>query len=744
MSQGSAAVGVDGGAAKRGDAPRDSVATAPIPRRRFRWAAFFGRGSLDIQSKLLVMLLAVSLLSTVVIGVIGYVNGRTSLQDAAFQQVTSLRESRLAELKRTVSEIQQDVVLDSRNQSAIQATDAFTSAFDALENTPVTAAEKTALSSYYSDTFAPQLEKATGQTTDPALFEPTTNPGAYLQTHYTVPFQGDFDKSLQETDAGDGSAWSAAHAEFHDYFKELVLQAGYDDVLLLDTRGNVIYSAYSGVDLGTNVQTGPYSKSGLATSYNAALRLNSVDAAVTTDFDPYQPSYSAPTAWISSPVGSGTSVQGVLAIQVPSATINSVMTGNKGWTGDGLGATGEAYLAGPDKTMRSDSRELLQNPKRFEKDAVANGTPIATAKEEVSTKSSILLQPVNTVAVTRALQGKSGTVIDTDYLGHQVLAAYAPAGLTGLNWVIVAKIDTSQAFSPVDVFTRNLFLSLAAIIVIVALLSLLLAQVFVRPVRRLQTAVNRVSAGEIGVEVETRSGDEFGDLGTSFNDMSRSLKLKQDLLDEQRAENDRLLLTLMPADVAKRYKEGEDSIAEDHQDVAVGFADIVGFDDFSRSKKSGDAIALLNGLWRAFDEAAERLGVEKVRSTQRGYLVSCGLTVPRVDNARRIVEFTLEQERIVERFNGVNSSTLSLRAGLDTGLVTSGLIGRSSMVYDMWGDAVNLAYRVQGVTARPGIYATQRVVDKLGDTVAAVEAGQVETQTGPQKVFQLGEDAGRG
>ncbi|ARC56247.1 Adenylate cyclase [Frondihabitans sp. 762G35] len=707
------------------------------PRRRL------GRGSLDIQSKLLIMLLAVSVLSTVVIGAIGYVNGRNSLERAAFQQVTNLRESRTTTLERTIAQIQQNVVLDSRNQSAIQATAAFTRGFDQLQGTPVTAAEKSAISSFYADDFAPALEQRSGQTTDPALFEPTTNPQAYLQTHYTVPFKLDYDKALANDDAGDGSSWSKAHAEYHDYFRELVTQAGYEDVLLLDTKGNVVYSAYSGVDLGTNVLTGPYSKSALSTVYNTSLRSNAVDTAFTTDFDRYQPSLNVPTAWIASPVGSGSSVEGVLAIQVPSDAINSVMTDDGNWKKDGLGQTGEAYVAGPDRLLRSTSRELLENPRQFEKDAVAAGTPVATARREVQVKGSVLLQPVPTTAVTRALQGKSGTVVDTDYLGHEALAAYAPLSIDGVDWVIVAKVDSSEAFAPVTDFTRNLLLSMAAIIVFVALLALVLAQVFVRPIRRLQTAVNRIGAGEIGVEVDARAGDEIGDLATSFNDMSRSLKLKQDLLDEQRAENERLLLTLMPAEVAKRYKEGEETIAADHQDVSVAYADIVGFDEYSRSKQSEEALLALNGLWKSFDEAAERHGVEKVRSTQRGYLASCGMTVPRVDNARRVAEFTLEQQRIVDRFNGVNGTKLGLRAGLDSGTVTSGLIGRTSMVFDMWGDAVNLAYRVQGTSPVPGIYATQRVADKLGDTVRMSEAGTIETQGGSQRVWKLDGEAAR-
>jgi class 3 adenylate cyclase len=711
--------------------------TTTPTRRRSPLRALAGRGSLDIQSTLLVMLLAVSFLAAIVIGTVGYVSGRDSLREAAFDQVTSIRESRARDVERTLAGVQQAVVLDSRNDSALQASLDFNAGFAALDEQPVDAARQQVVTDYYEGTFVPRLDEATGTTTDPSLLEPSSAAQAYLQSLYTVPFDDDFDASLASDAAGDGSAWSQARTDHHDYFREMVDQLGYEDVLLLDLDGNVVYSAFSGVDLGTNVEDGPYSRTALADVWATALESNTVDSSFTTDFQPYAPSLGVATAWIASPVGSGADVTGVLAVQVPTATIDSVMTGDQGWSDQGLGQTGEAYLAGPDETMRSTSRELIEAPDTFAGDVVDHGTPTDVAERQVATGSSVLLQPVATTAVEAALQGRTATTVNTDYLGHEVLAAYAPIDVAGLNWVIVAKVDTSEAFAPVDVFTRDLLLSTAAIIVVVSLLSLLLAQVFVRPVRRLQQAVNRVSGGEIGVEVPVRGNDEFSELGGAFNDMSRSLRVKQDLIDEQRRENDRLLLTLMPEAMAKRYKEGEETIAEDHTDVAVVYADVVGFDEFSRGMRSGERLALLNGLWRSFDEAAERLGVEKVRSSQRGYLASCGLTVPRIDNARRVVDFTLELEAILERFNATNSSRVALRAGIDTGQVTSGLVGRTSMVYDMWGDAVTLAHRVQDVSSQAGIYATDRVVQKIGDAVPVVDSGTVATQTGEQRVWRL-------
>ena len=193
----------------------------------------------------------------------------------------------------------------------------------------------------------------------------------------------------------------------------------------------------------------------------------------------------------------------------------------------------------------------------------------------------------------------------------------------------------------------------------------------------------------------------------------------------------------MPEGMADRYKHGDDAITQDSDDVTVVFADIVGFEELALTMSSEEAVARLNDLVRSFDEAAERHGVERVRTTRQSYLASCGLATPRVDNARRAVEFALEIDSILERYSAQQGVKLGLRAGLDAGQVTSGLIGRARVVYDMWGDAVNLAFRVQGDSDEPGIYVTQRVADRLPDSIPVHPAGDIQTQSGAQRVWKV-------
>src|SRR6202008_3652403 len=205
-------------------------------------------------------------------------------------------------------------------------------------------------------------------------------------------------------------------------------------------------------------------------------------------------------------------------------------------------------------------------------------------------------------------------------------------------------------------------------------------------------------------------------------------------LNEQRRENDRLLSLLMPERVVERYRQGEEIIAQDHQDVTVIFADIVGLDRLQAELPSTEALAIINELARQIDAAAEDLGVEPVRTVHNGYLASCGLNVPRLDNVRRTVDFALETQRIIDRFNTETGYHLSLRAGIDSGRVSSGLVGRSSIVYDMWGPGVNLANQVQSGPPQPGIYVTQRVYETIGDAKVFTPAGTITIDGSEQPI----------
>lgn len=703
-------------------------------RRRFQ------RGGLSIQSKLLIMLLAVSLISSIVVGAIGFINGRQSLHDAAVDQLITIRSMRAAEAIESIDDAKETASLNSRNLSAQNMSLALNAAFDELQAQQLTPDQQTELESYYAETYIPELEARAGEDYGETAFIPESNAGRYLQLQYTtgnLDFDADYDMLLNRNDAGDGTSYSTAANRYGDYFSRLIEHVGYEDALLLNLEGDVVYSAYKGIDLGVNLNTGPYRDTAFAETYRETIATNSVEAVGMTDFERWIPSLNIPSMWVVSPVGNDERITGAIAFQLSIDQINDVMTGNEQWKAQGLGDTGEVYLVGRDDLMRSNARRLIENPESYGELIVNGGVAPSIAERIVEIQGTVLLQPVNTFAVAEAQAGRSGTIVGRDFMGGDSVTAYAPLEVEGLDWVVIARIDTAEAFAPVTEFTRNVLLSLLGILLGVALLSLLLAQIFTRPIRRLVGAVHRVAEGDLDVQVPQGSRDEFGDLGSAFNDMASSLRIKQDLIDEQKKENEKLLHTLMPASVASRYKQGDEAISEAHENVSVVFAELVGFDDYARGLTGDQEIAQLNALMRGFDEAAEKTGVEKVRTLHGGYLASSGMVIPRVDNVRRSVDFARQLVDVVERFNVQNGTSIALRAGVDTGTVTSGLVARTTLAYDLWGDAVNLAYRVRSVTGEPGVYVSQTVRDRTQEIVDYVEAGTVESQGRTETVWKV-------
>jgi class 3 adenylate cyclase len=706
--------------------------------RRLRRRRLLSRFS--IQSKLVLMMVLCTIIGSAVVGSIAYQAGRSSLRTQVFNRLTEVRESQSRALASEFKDLKNSLVIYSHGAITVPALQAFVAGFDQLANASIDPAQQQSISAYYSNMFMKEIEHYSTVKPDLSAVLPATNAQKYLQANYTAQRKSD-DVAITVGDAHDGSAWSAANARYQDFFRQIVQRFEFEDVLLLDTRGNVVYTAYKDVDLGTNILTGPYNTSLLRGAYEKAMASNSDDYVGITDFEIYQPAEGQPTAWMVSPVSENGRTEGVMALQFPITKINRLMTFDKQWAASGMGETGETLLAGPDDLMRSDSRMLLQDPERYRHDVVQAGTPPDVADTAIRLGMTCLIQPIGSEATRAAQRGESGTMITQDYLGQETLQAYAPVVIpdSGLHWSIVAKLDTAEAFARESKFTRTMVIAVTATIFAICLAAMVASHVFVRPIRRLEAGARKISGGEYDVALPVEARDEIGDLTLAFNEMSRNLAIKEDLLNEQRRENDRLLSLLMPERVVERYRLGEEIIAQDHHDVSVIFADIVGLDRLQAELSSEESLSIINELARQMDAAAEELGVEPVRTVRNGYLASCGLNVPRLDNVRRTVDFAVEAERIIDRFNAETGRHLGLRAGIDTGQVSSGLVGRSSIVYDMWGAAVNLAYRVQSGSPQDGIYVTQQVYETIGDTRAFTSAGSITMDGVEQPIWRLSE-----
>ena len=189
-----------------------------------------------------------------------------------------------------------------------------------------------------------------------------------------------------------------------------------------------------------------------------------------------------------------------------------------------MGKTGETFIVGPDDLMRSNSRLFLEDPNSLQARRHRGGHAARRRRGRDPPARHHAGAAGRDRRHQLAQQGQRGTLIANDYLGHETLQAYAPARHPGAaldRWS--RKIDTSEAFAPVSAFTRTLVLSTAAIIFVVCIAAMLLARLFVRPIRRLEAGAQQISAGDYDVDDPVESRDEFGDLTVAFNDMSRNL-----------------------------------------------------------------------------------------------------------------------------------------------------------------------------------------------------------------------------
>ena len=172
-------------------------------------------------------------------------------------------------------------------------------------------------------------------------------------------------------------------------------------------------------------------------------------------------------------------------------------------------------------------------------------------------------------------------------------------------------------------------------------------------------------------------------------------------LTRERERSERLLLNILPAPVAERLKAAEETIADQADEVTVLFADLVGFTGIADRTDARQVVELLNEIFSAFDDLVDRSRLEKIKTLGDGYMVAAGIPTARVDHAEAAADLALEMRRSLAALPRAGSAGVALRVGLDSGPVVAGVIGRRKFSYDLWGDTVNTASRMQS-HAEPG------------------------------------------
>ncbi len=692
-----------------------------------------GLERIGVQSRFILLMLLVSLGSILAIGWIGYQSARSAITNTVQNHLQSVRHSKTSGLRALLESLRDQSIALSDGKLAAEAMANFKQAYRGLADETLSAEQEEALRNYYVSQYLPKLQKNLGGTPLLEQYLPTNPAQRYLQYHYIsdpnvggvaagdragtteAPTQLDANGQPATAPVGDDSLYGLAHAAMHERFDRLAKMFGYEDILLIDDDTlEIIYSLRKRPDFATSLRIGPYGTTNLAKAVELLARTNDRDDFKVVDTELYRPDVGRPVGFVLSPIFNGTEMLGILALEFPIDRIVELLTGDFHWEQEGLGKTGECYVVGPDFTMRSRSRFMVEDPKAFIT-SLRMSPVTSSVVDQIERQGTVLNQlPVKTFCTEQAMIGREGLAMINDYRGVPVLSSYGPIDLNSLRWAVIAEMDVAEAYRPIRDYARNALLAATALAMGTTLLALVSSWLLVRPLKQLAAAARKIGDGESDVSVDLNTRDEFGELAGVFNDMSVSLRRQRTELEERARENQELLLNILPASAIEQRRDGDEKATRRFADVTVLVAEFYGVEDLGGHVDDSRSISLLGDLIAACDEAAEKCGVEKVRAVGAMYLAVCGLSVSRPDHATRVLLFARELTQTVAAFNREHAASLVLTVGINSGSVVGGVVGRHKFLYDLWGNTVAIASRL--ATQHAGaIHVTQQVHDRLCD-----------------------------
>ncbi len=375
--------------------------------------------------------------------------------------------------------------------------------------------------------------------------------------------------NVDNTPGGQASGVPAAygfnHAHYNPIFRAQIQSAGYTDLYLIDTTGNVVYSTTKHDDFATNfADGGKYADSGLGRAYRAAMAAKSSDNFAFADFSAYPANDSLPRMFFATPVFDASSTRvGVIAIALD-ATQPTKVIGYR----QGLGLTGDTIIVGADGLARSDS----------------GFTP----------DSDVLKPTLFDGVIKTAIDGVPGDTSAPDFRGAEVIAAAAPSDVTGdQSWAVIAVINRAEIFAPVTTLTTLMLGIGGALLIIVALGGWLFAASITRPIAHLTRGMKALASGDLDVDIKGQNKrDELGEMARAVEVFRANAKRVETMAEDERAgsEQRRVERARMMQDLQRAFGEVVDAAVRG---------------DFSRRVREEFPDAELNSLARSVNNLVD-------------------------------------------------------------------------------------------------------------------------------------------
>ncbi len=450
----------------------------------------------------------------------------SALEERAKNQLVAIREIKTDQIKSYFHQIEGQIRTFSNDRMVIDAMHDLIGPFALYESQlgDLAGPESSGLEAYYENQFGTKYKSENSGTEARAANRLTQlkSNSKKLQALYISENSFPLGEKNKLNSASVAS-YDMIHNELHPHFSAYLEEFGYYDIFLVEPEnGHVIYSVFKELDFATSLIDGPYRNSGLAKAFLSAVESDEANSTHMIDFAPYYPSYEGAAAFISSPIFDGGKRIGVLIFQMPIDRINQIMTYEGRWSSVGLGESGETYLIGKDKLLRSQRRFLLENREGYLSALRSAGVDSSVVGRIEAKNSAIGLQPVNTDAALRSLSGDTGFAIIDDYRHVPVLSAYAPIEISGLQWAILSEIDEAEAFRDREVLIQQLITALVIVMAVMAVLAFvsgrMIGNSISRPISRVIEGIRTLAVHkDLTHRLTAKGSGELSQLATSFN-----------------------------------------------------------------------------------------------------------------------------------------------------------------------------------------------------------------------------------
>jgi len=463
----------------------------------------------SLRRKLSVLFLLIGLVPVTITALITSDIANTHLRQQTFSLLDAVRQIKSSAVSRYMKGVQQQIITMAESSMVISAMDDFNRtvndyalAASAQQSQPSNTPPD-ALRNYYEQAYADRYMSSTGFKPDSdSLLSHLTPITAELQSQYiSRNIHPIGSKHLLDRAPGD-EIYHTVHAQVHSDFRNYTERFNYYDIFLVDTStGTIVYSVRKELDFATSLESGPFSSSNAGSAYKEAKLLAKGEVSL-HDYAPYSPSYEEPASFIATPIFKGDTRIGVLMFQIPLEPINEIMNERAG-----MGITGESYLLGQDRLMRSDS---FLSPINF---------------SVLSSFNNPGSHQIDSLASAQALNGITGNEHATDYLGNTVLASYGLVDLGPFEWAIVAKINAEEALASAHLMSKVVLFLVVLSTAAVILLAFMLTRYLTRPLNELSDASTAVADGERNIMITPAKDVELSRLTNAFNHM---LKTRQE------------------------------------------------------------------------------------------------------------------------------------------------------------------------------------------------------------------------